>query len=359
MSEMINLSIDQLKFITFMKENASGRQELIDRIEACIDKLTVADDRSQNELRHSPRKMVEFLSLFSRDDYFKWFTHKWDQEELTLENMIEEQPRKKSELSNRLYKSNEPINDKTYNQVWNFINFKPNPDTKYYWTDNKGERATIGWHSIIDLHKDNPDVPIENLKLPDGSLFKDIIRTFKSSIEFRTDLQLDDRFNKVVRNTLKKVINGAVKIDYSSQFKKTGPYINIYCDVPSFESGLNTIADWIVKHKAIGEYVSIDLKSAPGFYELIIFHHDSSFDNEKKLINASGDFAKLRNCLFSVCDLTLEGDLRKDGEKAGSIVVHALDANTVKKEKQLQDCNVEYSDNSVGGVKYILKLYKS
>ena len=84
-------------------------------------------------------------------------------------------------------KNGQAINEATYNQVWNFINFKSTGE--FSWKNNKLENIRCGWYSIVDLHQKNTDIPIENLKLPDGHQFKDYIRMFKATIEFRTDLE--------------------------------------------------------------------------------------------------------------------------------------------------------------------------
>lgn len=348
-----NITEDKLNFYTYLVKGTAASKELSERVQNCWERMQTV---RRNVSRHSPKKMIEFLSLFSKDDNFKWYTHKWDQSGLTLDNLMENQLSRKSELSSRAYKSAEPINEKTFTQVWNFINFTPKE--LYPWVDNEGNNQLTGWHSIIELHKQNPDLPIENLQLPDGYIFKDFIRLFKSSIEFRTDLRPEDRFRSLVRKTIKIAVNGAVDIIYTPEFKKIGYDINIYCDIPALIFGLRIICDWIVKHKVNGSHVTVDLVAKEDCYELSIFHEGSYFSNKHKLESPSGDFAKLRYRLFSVCDLTLIGDYVKDGANEGSLQVYALEPGTKKIDNKLSQCRIESSDLSVGGVKYVIKLYK-
>ena len=72
--------------------------------------------------------------------------------------------------------------------------------------NNKLENIRCGWYSIVDLHQKNTDIPIENLKLPDGHQFKDYIRMFKATIEFRTDLEENDRFSELIYHYITSIL---------------------------------------------------------------------------------------------------------------------------------------------------------
>lgn len=364
MSKDIVSAKDRLDFVSFMNETVNSHPELRTRLESLFHKITIIIDGKSNSvksgqiLHHSPLKMIEFLRLFSIDDHFKWYTHKWDQDGVTLNHLIDTQAERKRILSSYAYQSTEPINEKTYNQVWNFINFNNIGENIYPWYDNEATVVRIGWYSIIGLSKQNQNSTIENLKFSDGSLFIDYIRKFKSSIEFRTDLRMDDRFNKVIRNSIKRYINGAVQVKYTPNFRKIGYDVNIYCDVPGIVFSLKIISDWIVKHKVNGSDVIIDLTSNQDSYELSILHRESYFTNVKRLKSPSGDFANLRNRLFSVCDFTMRGDLKEAGEKNGSITIFGLNADSVKSDNMLNDCRIVYSEVIIGGVMYVFKFYK-
>ncbi len=357
-------SKDRIDFISFMKRIASSRHDLTSRIDSRMETVSVAVDektsyvKSGKEFHHSPPKMIEFLRLFSVDDHYKWYTHKWDQSGVTLENLIKAQPDRIRQLSEFLFHSENPINKRTYGQVLSFINFNNTGDDNYLWYDNEGIANRTGWHSIVELHKQNIDTPIENLKFSDGSLFLDYIRKFKSSIEFRTDLRMDDRFHKVIRNSIKRYINGAVQVEYTGNFRKIGYDVNIYCDINRVISALKIICDWIVKHKVNGSNVIVDISANNDGYELTIMHSGSYLTNIGKMQNPSGDFAKLRNSLFSVCDLTISGDYKELGENKGSIVVYGLDSETTMEDNHLSDCKIYHKNELVGGVKYNIKFYK-
>lgn len=362
MSKSYNLTEEQLDFISFMKIKVSPYAELKERLDSCLS--GIADEGKKKSgvsgitLYHSPHTMIKFLSLFSRDEHFKWYTHKWDQDGQSFESWSDHQKQKKQDLSTMLYNTECPVNERTYYQVWNFINFRPNPEKIIPWRDNKGQANIIGWHSIVDLHKQDPEMPIESLLLSDGHQFKDYIRMFKASIEFRTDLEMEDRFNLVVKKILKKNLNGAVSVSYSENFRKIGRDINIYCDVPAVVDGLSIISEWIVEHKVNGANVNVDIVPHEDSYDLVILHKDSYFPNIEKLSTPSGDLDKLRRKLFSVCDLTMSGDYMYNGQPDKPLIVHVLDNITTKKDNVFCPCRIEHIDRHVGGVKYTLKFYK-
>lgn len=370
MSKNFNLTEEQLDFISFLKGEVSSHVELKDRLESCLSSLSNENNRNLAEMTseiihyHSPQTMIKFLALFSRDDRFKWYTHKWDVSiPFDIDEMIERQTTVKSVLSDMAYPkvSGPTVNEKTYNQVWNFINFYNSDKSEkkaYPWKNTKFESIRCGWHSIVDLSKKNPDIPVENLILIDGHQFKDYVRMFKTTIEFRTDLNDDDRFSELIWSSINSSLPKDFDIKFDPQFDEIGYDLNVYCDVIGFLSALHTICIWMVKHKARSSEVKIDLISENEYYILEIFHVGSYFDNIEKLKNPSGDFEELRKRLFSVCDLTLEGDYLKGGKKDGAMVVKALDSNIQITDKSLTPCIVIALDNEIGGVKYKLKIYR-
>lgn len=367
MSKTLNLTKEQLDFISFMKMKCVSHPKLEEKLGSLIDDISVREDNkttSSNSrliLYHSPQKMIEFLSLFSRDDRFKWYTHKWDISiPFDINEMVARQARDKTVLRDMAYpkESGAVVNEKTYNQVWNFINFSnPRPNI-YSWKNTKFENVYCGWHSIVDLCRENPDVPVENLMLSDEHQFKDYIRMFKAAIEFRIDLNDDDRFSELIWNNISSALPKDFDIEFDSKFDEIGYDLNVYCDVIGMLSAINTICTWVVKHKARSSKVKVDLISENDFFVLEILHIGSYFSNIEKLKNRSGDFEELRKRLFSVCDFSLEGDYMKDGKNDGSLIVDALDEHTQITENLLSPCSVNTSDVKVGGVKYKLKIYK-
>lgn len=366
MSKVFNLTEDQLDFISFMKKEVSLLEGLKTRLESRLATLAKETEKSAKlgssiRLKHSPQTMIKFLALFSRDDRFKWYTHKWDiSTPFDIQEMISGQTKNKIILSDMAYpkESGHVVNEKTYNQVWNFINFS-NPVSKtYVWKNAKFENIRYGWHSIVNLSRENPIIPVENLIVSDGHQFKDYIRMFKAVIEFRTDLSDENRFSELVWNSIMSSLPKDFDIEFDSKFDEIGYDLNVYCDVIGFLSALNTICNWIVKHKARSSEVKVDLISEDEYYILEIFHLGSYLSNIEKLKNPSGDLEELRERLFSVCDFSLEGDYMRDGKKNGSLLVKALDESTEKIDRILSCCDVQESDNEIGGVKYKLKIYK-
>lgn len=367
MSKKLILTEEQLDFISFMKRGVSSNKDLRSRFDSRLATLLYEEgDKSAKwgsgiTMYHSPQTMIKFLSLFSRDDRFKWFTHKWDvSAPFDINEMIARLAINKSILSDMTYpkKSGPAVNEKTYNQVWNFINFS-NPVAKPYpWKNNRLIDIRYGWYSVIGLSEQKPGFPVENLILSDGHQFKDYIRMFKSVIEFRTDLDYDDRFSELVWENITSVLPKDFSVTFDPKFDEIGYNLNVYCDVIGLLGALTTICNWIVKHKARSSDVIINLTSKKDYYMLEITHVDSYFDNVNKLTNPSGDLDGLRKRLFSVCDITFEGNYLKDGNKNGSLIVTILDSNTKMTDGLLSPCAIQESNNEIEGVKYKLKIYK-
>ncbi len=310
-------------------------------------------------ISHSPKKMIEFLSLFSRDDRFKWFTHKWDMSiAFNIDEMIEKLRINRSVLYKMAYSGGPVINKNTYNQVWNFINFMNEGENIYTWKNTTFENIKYGWHSIVELSKENPNIPVENLKLDNGKQFKDYIRMFKGVIEFRTDLKDDYRFRNLVWKRITSELPKDFEVIFTTQFYEIGYDLNIYCDVMGLLTALNILCNWMRQHKSRSSKVTIDLSSEEEFYVLEIFHEGSYFNNKEKLVNPTGDFDKLRKRLFSVCDFSMEGDYVRDGQKDGSIIVNALDEGTKMEGEILTSCMIDDFKNEIGGLKYKFKIYK-
>lgn len=367
MSKIYNLTEKQLDFISFMKARVASHAELKERLDNCLAGISNGEKRksakpdSSITRYHSPQTMIKFLSLFSRDDRFKWYTHKWDMSvPFDINDMIARQEIDWRVLKEMIYPK-EPgpaVNEKTFNQVRNFINFSNTGIKNFSWRNTRFEDIHFGWHSIVSLSKDNPEIPVENLILSDGHQFKDYIRMFKAVIEFRTDLGDDDRFSELVWGSIRNWLPKDFDIEFEPKFDEIGYDLNIYCDVIGVLSALNTICTWMVKHKARSSQVKVNLISEKEYYILEIIHVGSYFSNIEKLKNPSGDLEELRNRLFSVCDFSLEGDYMKDGKNDGSLIVIALDDNTRIENGSLTPCKVNTSDVMEDCIKYKLKIYK-
>lgn len=358
---------DRLGFLSAITSGVISHDELSDKLLRCLAKTLSEQNSSETTLTesiaysHSPHKMIEFLRLFSLDDDFKWYTHKWDMSiPFDIIQQKERQNITKSILSEMAYPkvSGPAININTYNQVWNFINFLNISEKVYTWTNTKFEYIRYGWHSIVDLSKRNPSTPVESLKLSDGHQFRDYIRMFKAAIEFRTDLNDDDRFSESIWKFITSSLPKDFEIVFNPAFDEVGYDINVYCDVVGLLSALNTICSWITKHKAISSKVIVDFISSVDSYTLEIFHIGSYFNNIEKLRQPTGDLANLRKRLFSVCDFTMEGDFNKDGQPCGAIIANVLDNTTILSDSRFNNCTISNLDTQIGGVKYKLRIYR-
>ena len=348
---------DEINLINFFTHNKNLTRAQRERFASLVARDLIHSDTKveKNEevvtYYHSPKKMIEFLSLFSRDDRFKWFTHKWDMSKsFSIKEMRMQQRVTRKMLNNMVYSPGLIVNEQTYNQVWNFINLeeqrigRPNK-----WKNTEFENISYGWHSIVKLCSENPNVPVEHLKLENGRQFKDYIRMFKSTIEFRTDLREEDRFSELIWKNINSALPKDFKVEYTSNFNNIGYDLNIYCDVLGILSALQIICNWIVRHKSKSSEVYVDLISEDEYYILKINHKGSFLNNIEKLENPSGDLDELRKRLFSVCDFSMEGDFNRDGQSQGSLMINALDSDTSMRERE--------KEKKLGMIKIVAKIF--
>ena len=151
MSKAYNLTEEQLDFISFMKVGVASHAELKERLDSCLARISRNPPKPDSDITryHSPQTMIKFLSLFSRDDRFKWYTHKWDMSiPFDINEMIARQKIDKEVLNEMTYpkESGPMVNVYTYNQVWNFINFSNSGSSIYHWKNTKFDNIRFCWY---------------------------------------------------------------------------------------------------------------------------------------------------------------------------------------------------------------------
>lgn len=356
------LSKDQLDFIRFMSDNTGSDFMLKDRVNKCISKLQQKNKpNGKIQLVHSPQKTIDLFSLFSRNDDFKWFTHKWDRPDADFDInwYIENQSRNFKFLDDYTFGKDAGIPLAILNHLKNFINL----EEKYKIYDQTGKLIPFTWFDTLQWCKGHPGKWPGHMPTDDGRLFETWIKIFKRTIEFRTDVEFDKKFGVQTKKFIKNRISPEVAdITFTETFLKTGRSIGFYCYVNGLYEGLTKILDWIEAYKALSNKVTVDLGKEDDSYRLVIMHSDSYFScDEIKLNGMRGDLKELRGRLFSVCDLSIEADRENDKP----IRVCCLDKDTrgifsLKsggRQFNLTPCRLEELDYSPGGVKYILKLY--
>jgi hypothetical protein len=306
---------------------------------------------------HSPKDMVGFLYQFSRDEFFKWFTH--DPEQTHIDYVVNYA---KAEVNLQTAGFKRSINSQTFANIKNFICKTPYPPL-----DAFGGKIPFSWRDAILWVGKNPERNPFSDCLFDGKPFKEYVAAFKNTIEFRTD---DDRMRFGLRLTdflynqcgLSHEITD--RLDFIDESVDTiGCSLRAFIDVRMFFCALRQILKWIDEKKAISRLAFINLEASSDSYTLQIYHKGSYLDiDNTKIKGQDGDFEKVRKFLFCVADWRIEADRRYDG-KSSPIQIDCLNSDTVgivdNDGLHLSENIVTPLTEEVGGVKHYLKFYKN
>ena len=305
---------------------------------------------------HNPHGVISFLSLFSVNDSLKWFTHKWDKtdEPFSIMPMIENAQYNYNKLSEFCFSdSNKGIPASLFYHVWNFINLRN--DKSSIITDQFGEQIRTRWADVVEWCKDNPGMWPGAFITPQGQSFEGEINRFKRTIEFRTDVEPSQKFGFQIKRLIKNSINGAVKVEFSTNFDSFGRDAKFYCAVKALHSGIAKLCDWVASYKTKGDTLVVDLKREEGFYILTLLHKGSSMSGSRNKIDGlSGDFKSIREILFSPCDFAITGKFNES-----PVMITALDKTTQSIGGTIvTPTTIETMTEESEGVCYILKLYQ-
>ncbi len=306
---------------------------------------------------HSPKDMVGFLYQFSRDEFFKWFTH--DPEQTHIDYVVNYA---KAEVNLQTAGFKRSINSQTFANIKNFICKTPYPPL-----DAFGGKIPFSWRDAILWVGKNPERNPFSDCLFDGKPFKEYVAAFKNTIEFRTD---DDRMRFGLRLTdflynqcgLSHEITD--RLDFIDESVDTiGCSLRAFIDVRMFFCALRQILKWIDEKKAISRLAFINLEASSDSYTLQVYHKGSYLDiDNTKIKGQDGDFEKVRKFLFSVADWRIEADRRYDG-KYSPVQIDCLNSDTFgivdNGVLHLSENKVTPLTGEVGGVKHYIKFYKN
>ena len=280
------------------------------------------------EKKHDPRKVNEWLKLFTREGTaIKFSTHIWDDLSLysSYDDFITDLDDEK-----RTYKIKE-LQHYNANLFWQKIypflfqnkltSRELTEDANFGW----GKYAIrIGWQypSIIkkwcEVHFDDKgDSAAQpfSMKLPEGLVgknvpgktiqyFADVVELFKQEIEYRNlDLYV------AVEHAFEDILSG-FEVCGDGLISLKG--CNFYTNTQVITSAIRRMFTMIKNRpgsKTIKLHCTLDSKLRE--YHLIIVHLNSYSDKELEhpkwsLENGSGDLARLRNTLMSLCDFSIE-----------------------------------------------------
>lgn len=129
------------EFIYFMTHNKSLTRAQQRKRDALLAKAVVAGQiesqtkalEEKKQTTHSPKETAVFLSLFNRREGFKYLTHNYDSNSMTLNDMLKHAKEVYEEE-----KRGKNIPESLHSLLYNFLNGK-------YWLDSEGKKCTDGY----------------------------------------------------------------------------------------------------------------------------------------------------------------------------------------------------------------------
>lgn len=329
--------IQKIEEILFSKEDAENKSESINTFEVFNDekasfnknrKSEKSYKNSKSEKKHNPRKVVEWLKLFTLDNStLKYSTHLWDEaglfsefedfvkrldEELVKYRIYELQKYNPNLYWNKLYPflfqkelTELQKNGKT-SFGWGQYNIKIGwqyPETIKQWCktnyDYKGTEATLPFSMELP-NELRPSNPIFGKTIVS---FEDVVNVFKKEIEFRDN----DLFIRIRALNKKILPNHEIDITLLETLKGSSFYTNTEYVIKA----INRIF-LMIKSRSESNRVQItcNYNQDTHEYDLQIIHLNSFSDKElshpKLLLSEnSGDLHILRTTLQSLCDFSI------------------------------------------------------
>lgn len=296
---------------------------------------------------HKPNDMIKFLYQFSSEEEYKWFTHEPDLKINKINYLIKIENFKKIKFPFNL-------NYSTILFIKSF--FLKDEKLNVFFPDFSTDLTYSNERVLSKILKGiNPfDIVINQVS------FIDTINKFKHAIEFRLD---NPKYSFVT--LFMDFITNKISVDfnekYTVDFLKNSKSLTTYIDVNNFFRGIYILIEWVNKYKSLSNELIIDLKEENDYFLLILLHKGSKINQNPfspKLNGLGGDFDTLRKYWFSVVDFEIEADFSENNKS-----YHIICLNN---ETQLTFTNPKLSENriiplndSVGGVKYLIKIYKN
>lgn len=310
---------------------------------------------------HDPMNTVRFLTKFSHDDTFKYFTHK-QEAEFNYDDLIQ---KAQSDFNKTL--NIETINVETWQKVNHFC-FPPKEGYSTQWKNFNGVTIKFGWAKVKEwcslnngTYPDIMELPTEpnEIRQPDSAnkdfvlmTFGDIIKQFKHTIELRQD----DRFKTFDQHLKSLVRLCKMHIDFDVEYKGNFNEVTLYSDIHLLLSGIKIILEQIIEYRANSTKVRFELADeSEEVWKLKIIHVNSRFNRSKsddKLLKGGGTLGEIRKKFFCICDWELFTIL--NDSNIYRIEMLNENVNDLKAPVQITESNEQ-----IEGVTHIIKLYKT
>lgn len=270
------------------------------------------EDILRPDIKHNPKRLVEILSYFTKDNPIKYTAHSFDWNRYGTYNDFMQ------EVKNTFESINEDL-----------TLLSPNLQKKMYgflFSDKLGRDNTWGMNQI-DFGWSSPEL-VEWAKLEESkqvgkkaiyfplpkkyckeinhktlATFDDVCNVFKNEIEMRDDDKLISLFELLEEEVLG--FDDEFEVEY---FNLEG--ISFYTDVERFKKGLTLIYE-LFKEGSRKKFKNIKVKATTGldYVDVKIIQVNSSISKTKEIMEKeveSGDFQSIKKYFTSLCDWSIE-----------------------------------------------------
>jgi hypothetical protein len=329
--------VQKIEEIIFKKENEENNSELFEPYELSNEEVSSFKENQKaeifykhsiNEKNHNPRKVVEWLKLFTlHNSSLKYSTHFWDESGLFSE--FDDFVKRLDEelVKYKIYELQKYNSNLYWNKLYPFLfqkeltSIEKEGKRKYGWGQHK---IGIGWQYPEQIkfwcaehfdHKVNERYLPFSMELPidlrptkpiSGKTivsFEDVVNLFKKEIEFRDN----DLYFGVKALVKKELPDYDINLTELENLKGCSFYTNTEYVIKA----INRIF-WMIKSRSESNRVQItcNFKKDTHEYDFQIIHLNSFSDKELNhpkllLIENSGDLYILRRTLQSLCDFSI------------------------------------------------------
>lgn len=269
------------------------------------------EDILKTDVKHNPKRLVEILNYFTKDNPVKYTAHSFDWNRYgTYDNFLNEVKNTFDSIDEDLKRLSPNLHEK----ITKFL-FSDQLNQDNTWGLN---RMSFGWSSPelkawakIEESKQNgkkaiyfplPDANISQINGSTVTTFDDVCNVFKNEIEIRDDGKLS-----MLLEVLEEDILG---FDFEVEYKNLDN-LSFYTDVDYLRNGLVKIFEQF-KDDSRKEYNLITIEAVPEekgqFIDLFISQKGSEATKEPSALAKEikdGDFQDIRTSFLSLCDWSI------------------------------------------------------
>ena len=269
------------------------------------------EDVLKYNVKHNPKRLVEILNYFTKDNPIKYTAHSFDWSRYgTYENFMKKVKQTFEEVEDDL----KLLSPNLYEKITKFL-FSDKLNVTHTWGMN---RIAFGWSSLelqqwafIEESQAHgrkainfplPDEHISHINGRTITIFEDVCNVFKNEIEIRDDGKLS--------MLLEELEDEILGFDFEVEYKNL-ENISFYTDVEYIKNALTKIFEQFKEENRKNfQHIIIEaIRCDEGKYtDLLITQVDSkvtkSSSNMMTEVN-DGDFQDIKNSFLSLCDWSI------------------------------------------------------